>query len=275
MVAGVGTKKLDLIGDFLEAVLYTREENTDMTALSHSQLRRSATLLCAIFLIVAITPHHAGAAQNLLQNGDFAKGSEDQPDEWRTEAWINKPEAFVCHWHAPQNGGPGELEVDNLQANDGRWMQPLSLGPGWYQLSADVRTENVGAKEDGASVSIMEDGVMSPDIRGTTGWQRVSLYLKVGGKGADVDVALRVGGFASLNTGRAFFRNATLVAIDAPPPHAAPTFDLMSIRQEAAPVPLGSHWSMVLTFAVLISIAYLGWRMFGDVANVPERKSPR
>jgi len=246
-----------------------------MGARLHSQLRASAGLLCAAFLFVAMTPRHARAANNLLQNGNFAKGSEDQPDEWRTEAWINKPDAFICHWHAPQNGAPGELEVDNLQANDGRWMQPLSLSPGWYQLSADIRTENVGTKEDGASISIMEDGIMSPEIRGTAGWQRVSLYLKVGGKGADVDVALRIGGFASLNTGRAFFRNATLVAIDAPPPNAAPTFDLMSIRQEAAPVPLGSHWSMVLTFAVLISIACLGWRMFGDVATVPERKSRR
>jgi dolichyl-phosphate-mannose-protein mannosyltransferase len=246
-----------------------------MSAPSHSLPRISAIWLCSVFLFVAMTPRHAGAAQNLLQNGNFAKGSEDQPDEWRTEAWINKPEAFVCHWHPPQNGNPGELEVDNLQANDGRWMQPLSLGPGWYQLSADIRSENVGTKEDGASISIMEDGIMSPEIRGTTGWQRVSLYLKVGGKGADVDVALRIGGFASLNAGRAFFRNATLIAIDAPPPNAAPTFDLMSIRQEAAPVPLGSHWSLVLTFAILISIAYLGWRMFGDVANVPERTNKR
>jgi dolichyl-phosphate-mannose-protein mannosyltransferase len=242
---------------------------------SHSQLRLSATLLCAIFLFAVLTPCHARAANNLLQNGNFAKGSEDQPDEWRTEAWINKPEAFVCHWHPPQNGNPGELEVDNLQADDGRWMQPLSLGPGWYQLSADIRTENVGTKEDGASISIMEDGVMSPEIRGTTGWQRVSLYLKVGGKGADVDVALRVGGFASLNTGRAFFRNVTLVAVDAPPPNAAPTYDLMSIRQEAAPVPLGSHWSLVLTFAMLIAIACFGWFLFGDVPNSSERKSPR
>ena len=246
-----------------------------MRASSHSQLRNFATLLFAIFLFAAITPCHARAANNLLQNGNFAKGSEDQPDEWRTEAWINKPEAFVCHWHPPQNGNPGELEVDNLQANDGRWMQPLSLGPGWYQLSADIRTENVGTKEDGASISIMEDGIMSPEIRGTAGWQHVSLYLKVGGKGADVDVALRVGGFASLNTGRAFFRNATLVAIDAPPPNAAPTFDLMSIRQEAAPVPLGSHWSLVLTFAMLIAIACAGWFLFGDVPNSSERKSPQ
>jgi dolichyl-phosphate-mannose-protein mannosyltransferase len=237
---------------------------------AHSHLSRLAIFVCTIFLSNASTPHRASAAQNLLQNGNFAKGSEDQPDEWRTEAWINKPDAFVCHWH-PSTNGPGELEVDNLQPNDGRWMQPLSLPPGWYQLSVEIRTENVGTKEDGASISVMEDGIMSPEIRGTTGWQRVSLYLKVGGHGADVDVALRVGGFASLNTGRAFFRNASLVAIAEPPPGATPSFDLMAIRQESAPVPNGSHWSMVFTFAILAAIAYLGWRMFGDVPDVPER----
>jgi dolichyl-phosphate-mannose-protein mannosyltransferase len=243
-----------------------------MNAFLHSHLCLRAIFLCAAFLFFGLTPRHARAEQNLLQNGNFAKGSEDQPDEWRTEAWINKPEAFVCHWH-PSTDGAGELEVNNLQPNDGRWMQPLSLGPGWYQLSVDIRTENVGTKEDGASISVMEDGIMSPEIRGTAGWQRVSLYLKVGGHGADIDVALRVGGFASLNTGRAFFRNATLVAIAEPPPNAAPTFDLNAIRLEAAPVPIGSHWSLVFTFAVLVAIAYLGWRMFDDneMPKVPQR----
>src|SRR5258708_1637601 len=135
VAARLGIQKLDL-----------------MNRLSHSHLRLRAILLCAVFLIFGMTPRHARAANNLLQNGNFAKGSEDQPDEWRTEAWINKPEAFLCHSH-PSSNGAGELEVDNLQANDGRWMQPLSLGPGWYELSADIRPENVGPKEGGASRS--------------------------------------------------------------------------------------------------------------------------
>ena len=245
-----------------------------MNTSGHRHWRVGAIALCAVFIFVALAPGHAGAAQNLLQNGDFAKGSEDQPDEWRTEAWIQKPDAFVCHWHAPKNG-PAELEVDNLQANDGRWKQPLSLGPGWYQLSVDIRTEDVGAKEDGASISVMEDGINSPDVKGTSGWQRKSLYLKVGAGGADIDVALRVGGFGSLNTGRAFFRNAVLEKIDAPPPNAAPTFDLMAIRKAGEPVPSGSWWSLALTFVVLAAIAVVGWRMFVDAPVVVERKRKR
>jgi hypothetical protein len=223
-----------------------------------------AGFLCAMLAAVSIPCRAAATDQkNLLLNGDFAKGSEDQPDSWRTEAWINSPDAFQTHWHS-YTDKPSEMEVDNLQANDGRWMQPLTVLPGWYQLSVDVRTENVGDKESGASISVMEDGIMSADIHGTTDWQRVTLYLKVGGHGADIDVALRVGGFGSLNTGKAFFRNASLIAIDAPPPSATPTYDLLAIRQQGAPVPTGSPISLVVTFVALAGVAWAGWRIYGD-----------
>jgi hypothetical protein len=241
-----------------------------MIAPPHRYRLRRAIWPCAVALFATLAgplsaPHRAAADEekNLLLNGDFATGSEDQPDSWRTEAWINNPDAFQAHWHT-YTDKPGELEVDNLQANDARWMQPHTLAPGWYRLSVDVRTEDVGAKESGATISVMEDGIMSPDIHGTTDWQRVTLYLKVGGKGADIDVALRVGGFGSLNTGRAFFRNASLVKIDAPPPSATPTYDLQAIRQQGAPVPIGSPISLVFTFAMLAAIAWAGWRIFGD-----------
>ncbi len=241
-----------------------------MIAYLHSYRGRRAILLCAVFLGATLAaalsaPRRAVAAdqKNLLINGDFAKGSEDQPDLWRIEAWINKPDAFQAHWHSYPDK-PCELEVDNLQANDGRWMQSLTVQPGWYQLSVDLRTENVGAKQSGASISVMEDGIMSPDIHGTTDWQRVTLYLKVGGHGADIEVALRVGGFGSLNTGKAFFRNASLVRIDAPPPSATPTYDLLAIRQQGAPAPIGSPISLVFTLVALAALAWAGWRIFGD-----------
>jgi len=236
--------------------------------IAHRHRRRSALIVCAVFICTALAVGTSASCfadeqKNLLLNADFAKGSEDQPDSWRTEAWINSPEAFQTHWHQ-YSDKPSEMEVDNLQANDGRWMQPLTLTPGWYELSVDIRTENVGANLSGATISIMEDGIMSPELHGTSDWKRETLYLKVGGQGADIDVALRIGGFGSLNTGKAFFRNASLVKIDAPPPGTTPTYDLQSIRKSAEPVPIGSPISLLLTFAALIGIAWAGWRIYGD-----------
>ncbi|HYL57589.1 MAG TPA: hypothetical protein VEU51_01870 [Candidatus Acidoferrales bacterium] len=252
-----------------------------MNSASHPSRQSIAALLVAVFVAQSFPrsafAQQTGAAvgQNLLQNGDFAKGSVDQPDEWRTEAWINKPEAFQAHWTAAPEGHV--LEVDNLQPNDGRWMQPVSLRAGWYKFSVEVRTENVGGKESGATISVMEDGVMSPEVHGTTDWQQVAMYLEVGEHGADVDVALRVGGFGSLNTGRAFFRHAMLVPIAAPPPSATPTYDLAAIRQEAAPVPIGSPWSLLVTFIALTALAIYGWRIYGgdDVRLWPRRTAAK
>ncbi len=227
----------------------------------------------ATFAASALPP--SAANRNLLINGDLATGSGIQPDEWRTEAWINSPEAFGYSWSHPEASRPGELVVNNLKANDGRWMQSLTLEPGWYYLSAEIRTEKIGANEAGASISVMDDGAMSPDIRGTTDWQKAGLYLRVSGGGADIDVALRVGGFGSLNTGRAFFRHASAVKIKAPPPRATPVYDLTELRKSTAPAPIGRPYTMVVTFAILAVAALLGWRMFGEEPLPPGTERSR
>ncbi len=228
----------------------------------HSSVSARLTILIALLFALVSSPVRAESNRNLLLNGDFSKGSGDQPDEWRTEAWINKPDSFQATWIHPENG-PHELEANNLQANDGRWQQSLSLSPGWYELSADIRAEGIGPKETGATMSVMEDGIMSAEVRGPT-FQHVSLYLRVGGTGADIDVALRVGGYGSLNVGRAFFRNARLVKIDTLPRDAQHVFDLAAIRQQETPEPKGSPISLVLTFIVLAVAAWVGWRLFGE-----------
>jgi hypothetical protein len=216
--------------------------------------------------------------KNLLANGDFAKGSMDQPDEWRVEAWINSPDAFAHHWVHPGDGGPNELEVDNLKANDARWEQAVSLPEGFYHLDVELRAENVGADNDGASVSIMTDGMMSPEAHGATQWRRVGFYFKVGKHGADIDVALRVGGYGSLNTGRGFFRDAQLVKIDALPAGAAPFFDWEAIQKQETPKPIGRPWTLALVMIALAAIVVVGWRLFGvepvPGASVPPPRQP-
>jgi hypothetical protein len=225
--------------------------------------------LAAAVILAALPVEAAHAPGNLLINGNFETGSGSQPDDWRTEAWVNDPKSFHCDWTAPEAGQPGVVEVDNLKANDARWAQSLSLKPGWYHLSAEIRTENVGTANTGAAIAIMEDGVSSRDIRGTTAWQKVGFYLKIGGMGADVDVALRLGGYSNLNTGKAWFRNASLVAVPAPPTGASPTFDLAAIRKASQPKPIGSPITMILAVLALGAVAVLGWRGFDAAGAAP------
>jgi len=215
-----------------------------------------------VFLTMLAFAPRVRAANELLSNAELSKGSENQPDDWQTQAWVNEPDAVTFNWTHPPNGGPGEAEVNAVKPNDARWWQQLELKPGWYYISAEIRTENVGAQNSGATISVMEDGIMSPEVKGNSNWTKVGMYMRVGPKGADVQVALRVGGFGSLNTGRAFFRNASVTSIAAPPPNAQPTYDLEKIRQAAQPVPIGKLYSLVLTYLLLFAIAYGGWRLF-------------
>jgi len=82
-------------------------------------------------------------------------------------------------------------------------------------------------------------------------------------------VALRVGGYGSLNVGRAFFRNVHAEKITSPPPGATPAYDLMAIRKASQPQPVGHPITLWATFVVLALVAYYGWRLFGSEEPAP------
>jgi len=242
-----------------------------MPARSLLRPRCRLSVLSAFVLLALISmPRRGWSADNLFKNPDLALGSGNQPDDWRTEAWVSDPSAVTYRWV------PGEVTVVATKENDARYMQTLSLGPGWYHLTVEIRTENVGNDKTGATISVMEDGISSKDIKNTTDWTPVELYLKVGSKGADVDVALRVGGYGSLNTGTAHFRKASAVKIDAPPEKADHTYDLEQIRGQSAHVPVGSPISLFVTFALLAIVVRWSWKMFAQAApKAPTRADVR
>lgn len=230
--------------------------------------RRGHCFLFAVLLAVSVpiagTQVSANAGAQVMLNRDFRRGLGAEPDHWRTDAWINEPSACRFDWTHPSKGGPGELEIQNFKPDDTRWVQSLSLKPGWYYMSAEIRTQNVGREKSGASISLLEDGITSADLRGTTNWTPVGFYLKVGPRGAGVELALRLGGFGSLNTGRAYFRDASARRLAAlpPAPRAGPVYDLDLIRKRMASAPIGSPLSLAATLVVLALIALWGWQAF-------------
>ncbi|HXZ88498.1 MAG TPA: hypothetical protein VEF07_07985 [Candidatus Binataceae bacterium] len=213
-----------------------------------------------------IVPCGTRAADNLLNNGDFGRGSGNSVDEWRTDAWILTPGTTDYQWIRPQGGHSGEIQLWTHRDNDARWVQQVSLGPGWYYISADVKTVGVLSTFTGANVSVLEDGIASADLKGDNDWHRLGLYLKVGPRGADVDVALRLGGYMNLTRGQAFFRDARVVRVSGPPPGATQVFDLDQVRKEEVSGPVGRPWTLVATLIALAGLAGVGWRMMGTPA---------
>ncbi len=224
-------------------------------------LRWGAAALAITILFVSVP---ARGSTNLLNNGDFARGSGESVDGWRTDAWVLTAGTTEYKWISPRNGEPPELEVNSQHDNDARWVQGLSLGPGWYHISVEARTRNVLPFFTGASISVLEDGISSQDLRGDAGWTRLSFYLRVGARGADVDIALRLGGYMNLTRGQAWFRRARVVEIAGPPPGVTRVFDLTAIRKTEATGPIGHGWTMIAAFLTLFCMTLLGWRMMSE-----------
>ncbi len=235
------------------------------------------TILALVIGAVLGLANPAAAGPNLLANPNLVKGAGNSPDAWLTQAWQEGPVYSTYQW-THEEGKPGELSVTNIKPNDARWAQSLSLTGGWYHFTADLRAQNVAKGATGASLSIMEDSITSPDLKGTTEWQQVGFYLKVGSKGADLELACRLGGYGSLNTGTVFCRNIRMERVEAPPAGAQSLFDLDKIRKESAEVPIGRPWTLVATFLFLIAVSVLGWRTFGQTiapAKADEQSAKR
>ncbi len=223
----------------------------------------------AILAVGLTVPFRASAGGNLLQNGDFAVGSGDSVDEWRSDAWILTAGTTDYVWVRPQAGHGGEVEVDTHRDNDARWVQQVSLTPGWYYISAEARTVGVQSTFTGANVAVLEDGISSVDLRNDSDWRRLGFYLKIGPQGADVDVALRLGGYMNLTRGRAFFRDARVEQVSGPPAGADRVFDLDEIRKEEVTGPVGHTWTLVATLIALVLLASVGWRMLDASGLAP------
>ncbi len=221
-------------------LLYRRRDQRKLIGGAQSSLREGSniqlrTLLSGLLMVLCLGCHFGSGTKsgdNLLANGDLTKGTGDSPDNWSASSPVP---GSVLRWQHPA-GAPGELTIFNAQPADAHWSQSVHLSSGWYHLTASMRAEGIPRSNCGANLSLLEDGIISVPLYGTTDWRTVDFYLKVGKSGADVVLACRLGGFSSMNTGKAFCRDLRVVKIDQPPADATPSYDLDVILGSAVPV---------------------------------------
>ena len=223
-------------------------------------------VLCLVLLIGLFAGR--ARAQNLLVNGDFSAGADNQPKAWRSESWIGLPTTAFT-WIPPSGGEPGQLEISNLKLNDSRWLQSVTLEPGLYYAGADIMTQGIPQSSwAGALVSIGDQGVSSLDVKGDSNWSNRGVFFTVSRPHTEVDVKLRIAGFKNFATGQAFFRNAVLYKMDSAP-KGAMVLDLDVDRRLWA----GNPWTLLPLWLIVAAAFGLGWRLLGATGASSDQRN--
>ncbi len=157
------------------------------------------------------------AQGNLLENGDFSAVTGGMPDGWSTGMWITS--AGASYLEAASQDGETAVLVENVAANDARFEQTVSVRENaTYKLSARVMAEGCDPDEMGANVSFLGIYGASNDVHDTQGgWETVTLYAQTGEGQKEPTVCVRLGGYGSEATGRAWFTDVCLEQVEAAP----------------------------------------------------------
>jgi hypothetical protein len=175
-------------------------------------------LTLALLAVLAL-PAAAGATSGatIVQNGRFTDVTGGLPSGWRTEAWARDLSDFG--WEAGPSGN-GMARIINRGANDARFCQTIAVTPGaTYRVSAQVKTEGIGAATAGALIAIEPRIADSIDTKGTQDWQLVQVNVE-NPDASQWDICLRLGSYANLNTGTAWFTDVRVDQIGGAAPRA-------------------------------------------------------
>ena len=174
---------------------------------------RSSLVLAVLAAVLALAPA-AHASTELVKNGLLAEGTDGKPKDWRNDAY--SADASRLTWLVDPSG-LGVLSIDSDQPNDARWVQTVPVSPNtWYQVSGWLRAEAVGAQAMGVYLSVLDTFYNSRDLRGDAPWQPVSFWVKTGSIDTSLQIACRVGGYSSLNTGHGWCTGISVTAAGTP-----------------------------------------------------------
>jgi len=146
--------------------------------------------------------------ENLVKNPSFEKEKKGRPTAWEMESWAREPEAVR---HTLEEGkafrGTKFVMVENLVPNHAAFTQIIRVKENSiYKIYGLIKTKNVGRGNKGANIGIEGKMDSSKDIKGSNDkWKPVELYARTGEDAISFKLMLSLGGYASLNTGKAFF----------------------------------------------------------------------
>ena len=186
-----------------------------------SNQRLGLVLVCLPFWLAA-TPARA-SGPNQLPNGGFEDPSAnpDTPYGWSRAAFA--PGASLT-WEADvAREGIRSVRIANPTPNDAAWTETVTLEPDHnYLLSGWIRTQDVAHTTEltdaGANLCLWGTWQHTPALTGTHDWTYVRMVFNSGPTG-NVTICARLGYWAGVTTGTAWFDDLRVTEILATDPH--------------------------------------------------------
>ena len=212
---------------------------------------------CAVVFLAQKEREQPVAPGNLLENGDFSAVTDGMPDHWNTGMWVTSAGASYLEAATAADGTTAAL-VENVAANDARFEQTVSVrGNATYRLTARVMAEGCDTEELGANVSFLGVYGTSEDVHDTDGaWQTLTLYAHTGKGQKEATVCVRLGGYGSEATGRAWFTDVCLEQVEEAPVGAF-VLDLSTPEPQKEPAQTDGGKGAVIPGLLAAAAAYL------------------
>ncbi len=176
-----------------------------------------ALLLVALVLVLGTRQADRPVEGNLIKNGDFSVIRDQHPEDWEEGMWVTSPGTSYLEAVTLEDGTTAAL-IENAGLNDARFEQTVTLRENTtYRLSARARAEGCGSGI-GANLSFMGIFGTSREVHDTRGeWEELALYARTGAGQKEATVAVRLGGYGSENTGKAWFTDVVLEEVSEVP----------------------------------------------------------
>jgi len=185
---------------------------------------KRCVLFLFLFLILLIATNipatvvfadHSGT--NIVLNGSFEEVDADEPAYWIRDTYLAGQEnSRMKIEEGDAHSGSRFATIESLQPNDAKWTQTVSVKPdSLYKLSCWVRVVQVDEGATGANISVLGIGTTSRDVKTSSGsWELLELVGRTGAEQQQVTVAVRLGSYGNLNTGKADFDDFSMEQID-------------------------------------------------------------
>lgn len=175
--------------------------------------RKNRVILAALLVLLCVGVYflffHGGSGEML----DVSTGFETDQLSLGGEAWKDYGTTYAITTEQVHSGSQA-LMLSSETENDARYVYSWKAQKDtYYKVSCWMKTENVGEENVGANLSVEQCYFYFGDLKGTQDWTYVEGYFRVIAD-KNVTVMLRLGGYASENTGTVYFDDFSIEQLE-------------------------------------------------------------